>query len=297
MKRITGFILFTLSLVYLTSCDKIEGNHFQPLCATDTAYTFPIDNTSNVYRVLLEDYTGHTCGNCPTAANIIYNTLVPTYGGNLVVIGVHAGFFAIPCPPASRPPASPVGSYSEDLNTAAGTAWYNFFNIYSNPLGMVNRIGYPNNEIITSTNWNTTIAGAIGNMAQVKIRVHNIYDPSTRRLQTFTETKFINPLSDNYNLNVVLTEDSVIAWQEDYADSIPNIPNYAERHVLRGSLNGNFGEQINTSTPTNAGTIFLKSYCTTLSSGWNAAQCHVVVFLFDASTYQILNVTEAPVIE
>ncbi len=298
--KITGGCIISLELLIIlwTGCDKIEGDHFQSNAATDTNYTFPADTTSNVYRVLLEDYTGHLCGNCPAAARIIYNTLLPTYGDDLVVIGVHANYFAQPCPPATPPAGAPAGSYANDFKTPAGEAWYTFFNFYSNPLGMVNRIDYlSGNEIKTSTDWDTEIAGIINNTPQVKIRVHTIYNSSTRQLQTFSETKFLTRLNNNYNLNVILTEDSIVTWQLDDADSIPNIADYVQRHVMRGSLNGNFGVQINTSSPTNAGTTFSNGYSTTLRTGWNASHCHVVVFLFDTINYQILNVAEDSVIE
>jgi hypothetical protein len=309
MKKTAVFLSLVISVIYLTGCDKIEGDHFQPTAPTDTAYIFPADTTPDVYRVLLEEYTGHTCGNCPAAAAIIYNTLVPAYGDDLVVIGVHANFFAEPCPPHSRPPGSPLGAYSDDFRTQTGEDWYTLFQIYSNPLGMINRIGYPNNQIITSTDWNTEIAGIINNAPQVKIRIHNIYNPSTRQLQTFSETKFLTQLNGKYNINVVLTEDSIVTWQLNDAASSPNDSVFVERHVLRGfyqkpqdaplfgSINGSFGIPINASSAINTATKYTYGYSVTLPSEWNASHVHVVVFVYDAATYQILNVVEDPVIE
>jgi hypothetical protein len=98
-------------------------------------------------------------------------------------------------------------------------------------------------------------------------------------------------------LNVVLTEDSIIGWQRDYslAANPPlyqNDSDYVQRCVLRGSLNGALGEQVNTSSPTAAGAIFLRNYSATLPLTWNENQIHVVAFLYNDSSKEILNVAE-----
>jgi len=199
----------------------------------------------------------------------------------------------------SRPSGSPVGSYADDFRTPAGDTWYTFFNFSNNPLGLVNRKDYPSgNEIKPSGSWNSEIASIISNTPKVKIRIHNVYDKTTRQLKTYSETKFLTLLNGNYKLNVILTEDSIRTWQlKDSSFLGINIPDYPHRHVLRGSINGDFGEKITTAATTNAGTAFFKGYITTLPAGWNANRVHVVVFLFNAGTYEILNVAEAAVIE
>ena len=44
-------------------------------------------------KILLEDYTGHKCGNCPRAAEKA-EELKEIYGDQLIPIAIHAGFFA-----------------------------------------------------------------------------------------------------------------------------------------------------------------------------------------------------------
>ena len=291
MKKIIAYLSVVLSIGYLSSCDKIEGNHFK----TTTVNT----NTSgNVYRILLEDYTGHTCGNCPAAARDLYNNIKPTYGDKLITIGVHANFFAEPCPPHSRPPGAPAGSYSDDFRTQAGEDWYTFFQFYSNPLGMVNRKDYTSgNEIKTESSWNGEIASIINDTPKVAINISNVYNTSTRQLQTSCQAKFLSQVAGNYKLTVVLTEDSIVTWQLDDAAADPNDSNYVERHVLRGSLNGSFGELIDSASVFNAGSTYTKQYTTTLNSGWNANHVYVIAFLFDTSTYEILNVAEKAIVQ
>src|SRR5438094_833469 len=133
MKKISAYILITVCLLgILSSCDKIERPYrqsYQVSCA-DT----------NARKILIEDYTGHFCGNCPLAAAELYNHLEPLYGECLISIGVHAsaaGTFTAPSPPHAYPDpyASAHAAYSEDFRTPAGEEWYSFFNFTGNPQG------------------------------------------------------------------------------------------------------------------------------------------------------------------
>lgn len=298
MKRVGLYIVMAVSVVYLSGCDKIEGDHFEKNAATDTNYTFPEDTTTAVYRVLVEDYTGHTCGNCPNAARELYNNIKPTYGDRLITLGVHADFFAETVPPHTPPKGSPPGSYSANYNTQAGTDWYNFFQLYSNPLALVSRKDFPaGNHIKTLGAWGTEIASIINRTPRVKIRIHNSYNASTRELKTYSETKFLEQGNSTYKLNVLLAEDSIVSWQEDYAAPDTNVANYVHRHVLRGSINGSFGAKVNTDVTTGAGTKVFKGYVTTLPDDWNVNHMNVIVFLYDDATKEILNVAEAEIIE
>jgi hypothetical protein len=77
--------------VFISGCDEITGLKRQPVV------TSPPPGDSVVKKVLVEDYTGHTCGNCPAAARMLNDTIKPLYGDRLIVLGIHAGYFAEPC--------------------------------------------------------------------------------------------------------------------------------------------------------------------------------------------------------
>src|SRR5687768_4725486 len=98
MKRFFKLILCLIVYsIYLSSCDKVKDPYSTTLDGGgDTTAT-----VVKVRKVLLEEYTGHRCGNCPPAA-VTAQTLKSTYGERLVVMTVHAGFFA-------EPKASPYG--------------------------------------------------------------------------------------------------------------------------------------------------------------------------------------------
>ena len=87
-------ILLAASFLFMASCDEIDG----PYGVKGTGGT---DTTENVVRkVLIEDFTGHTCQACPNAhreATRLHNLL----GEKVVTIAIHAAVWAIPNPPAA----------------------------------------------------------------------------------------------------------------------------------------------------------------------------------------------------
>jgi len=118
------FTIFTLSLTFLTSCcDKIDEPYM------NTGDGGIVGDT--VRKVLLEDFTGHYCVNCP-AAHVIIEGLEKVYPKRIVPVVIHAGFFA-------KPKAAP---YDYDFRTPDGTAIATEFGAITAPLpkGMVNRI-------------------------------------------------------------------------------------------------------------------------------------------------------------
>jgi len=285
--------------LHFQSCDVIDGSTRENNASIDTTCTFDADTTPIRKKVLMEDYTGYLCGNCPQAGIYLNDTLAPIYGDSLVVISVHAAFFAIPCglPGGACPGTQPAGSFQTDFRCPAGEDWYDQFNIPTNPLGLVNRAAYgTSNFFVPKSKWATKINDEFAVAPEAKIRIKNTYDPATRNLRICIESKFLSSVIDTFNLQVVLIEDSLIDWQLWYNHSPEYVPDYIHRHVLRQSVNGSFGPTI-ASGNISAGQTVVNGYNLTLNSSWAAPNCKVVAFIYDADNYRVLQVEEADVIE
>ncbi|MFW6019944.1 MAG: hypothetical protein ACOCPM_05120, partial [Bacteroidales bacterium] len=74
-------IASTITMIFFNSCDQIDPPYKENI-------TF--ENKDTVRNVVLEEFTGHLCVNCPSAGAIIHD-MKDTYGENLIVISVHAG--------------------------------------------------------------------------------------------------------------------------------------------------------------------------------------------------------------
>lgn len=299
MRRRTPVYLFTavvLVQALFLSCDKIERPHLQTSGGT-------VNTSDTIFRkILLEEFTGFRCGTCPPAAVTLYGSLVPLYSEDLITIGVHAsplGNFTNPGTPAN----APAGSFLTDYRTPVGEAWLAFFNIYANPLGLVNRIGFPtNNHIMLSGAWGSAVQSMYHQPAKFKIEIVNQYESASGNLTCDVKVKVLQDVSGIYHLSVVLTEDSIIDWQLRYPGP-EYIPDYVHRHVLRGSLNGTFGDEVFTgSAAVNDSTS--KVYAINLNNisainpvnpAVNVDHCHIVAFVFDNTTKEIWQVEEEKV--
>jgi hypothetical protein len=98
-------LLPLVAVLLATGCDVISPPYTEESPAdTGTAGAF-------VQKVLLEDYTGFRCGNCPEAHERAQE-LQARYPGRVILMSVHAGFFARPAAPAVhvRFSANPVAN-------------------------------------------------------------------------------------------------------------------------------------------------------------------------------------------
>ncbi|MBK6444947.1 MAG: Omp28-related outer membrane protein [Bacteroidetes bacterium] len=301
-----GLILLVGFLLWMTSCDKVDAP-YRTTTSVGVVYInndtvvidgdtlgFNSDNTNPGKKVLAEDYTGILCGNCPYAGIKLNDTIQPAYGDRLVVVSVHAGFFAEPCPGGLACPGSqPAGAFQTDFRTTTGEEWdHNFGNSNAgNPNGLIDRVGFPTSQHIKSpSSWATVIQQRSNVPAPFAIRVQKVYDAASRELKIAVQARAVSDLSGDYKLTVILTEDSLTDWQEWYPPVTPEYdPNYIHRHVLRTSVNSDYGETIASGTIT-GGTLALRGFKYTLNPAWVSNHMRIVAFVSDETTYEVKQV-------
>jgi hypothetical protein len=282
MTRIIWIVI--LSVFALVGCDKIEAPY----------RIGPQDNTGGgggggdtivkVRKVLLEDFTGHTCGNCPRAGKKA-DEIKEIHGDKVIIMAVHAGSFANPEPP----------KYPNDFRTDVGNEIDQFFGISAvgNPNGMVNRIGRPNNTHIRDfNNWAGLVATEIAKPLDAFITIENTYNPTNKQVSSEIKTEFIRSLTGNYRLAAYLVEDNIISDQKDYLLSPTHNPNYLHRHVLRETMVGNAWGEIIANNPPASTQPVSRTVSVTLKDGWNPDNCYVVAFVYDATTYEVIQAEE-----
>lgn len=286
-KIISQIVVLILLIVIIVSCDYVQ-NANPPVEPT----AGPVDNT--IYKkVLVEDYTGHKCGNCPAAADML-TTLESQYPDKIVPMAIHAGFFA-----------AVNAAYPTDFRNTAGNAYDTQFGISAagNPNGLINRTGFGTGGFIKAyTSWGSEIAQQIAQAAKFQIKIKNVYNTGSNSLNTDITVKSLTSNAGTYKLVVLLTEDSVIAEQLDYRLPAGSqlISNYKFNHVLRGAINSEWGDAIFT-TAASANDSVVKSFTNfSINSTYNANKCHVVAYVYDADAasptyYEVLQVEEAHV--
>ena len=90
MKKIFVLVIALIAILSV-GCDRIEGPYLVPSENEEITVIFPDLDLNSVYRkVLIEEYTGHHCLNCPDGHRKL-EELHERFGDTLVAIGIHAG--------------------------------------------------------------------------------------------------------------------------------------------------------------------------------------------------------------
>lgn len=284
MNRITLILATAAIIVGMMSCDKLKEPYFTepivqqsdtiPLVAADTV------NFDGNIVVLLEDYTGVKCVNCPAAAEIAAN-LQSQYGEHLVVLGVH--------PKTNL--QNPAGGFP-DFRTDDGHEWNTYFGISSYPKGMVNR-----QAAIGEADWTTAVSDVINNDAPVRLIIKSEYDDATRELKLSIHSKFLQTVnSDDVRLIVCMMEDNIIGRQVVPTSVNPAgyVEDYVHRHVFRGTADGyTWGRTLDADAESiTAGRNFITNMKFTVNEDFNADEFYIVAFISDYHTRQVLMTAE-----
>ena len=206
--------------------------------------------------VLVEDFTGQKCVNCPNATNIL-NDILAAYGEeNVIPVAIHCGPFG--------------------LNTATGlvtetgkTYWNAFFNdTQGQPVAKINR-GPANDDY---KNWAQPIAEELARTTNVTLDVEASYNPKGRLLQV--NVSALGTAGESQKLQLWLVEDSIVAIQALPTGGTDR--QYVHNHVLREAINGDWGETIIFGEEP---VLMQKGFV--LDEKYKAENCCIVAFTYD----------------
>lgn len=274
MKKLSYIIAMAFLMLGFAACDIIEEPYFKDNNGNGSE---PGETPTVVKHVLLEDYTGVQCPNCPEAGELAID-LQKQYGHDLIVLSVHAGGMSAPQP----------GNFPNFL-TNDGTTWYTHFGFDSNPIGTINRKLNGATVAFNSPEWSEAVASALQEEALLEMTPTIEYNPGTRNVKVDITSKFLAEMPDTYSLVVCIMEDSIVGKQ--IVNGVGTVNEYMHRHVFRGTMNGTWGEEIN-AEPIAPGQEIAKSYTGTLKETFNEDQCYIIAYVANSETKEILQVTE-----
>jgi thiol-disulfide isomerase/thioredoxin len=277
--------VFLLVFATLVGCDKVEGPYGSPIATNGGG-----DTTVQIIRkVLVEDFTGHTCGNCPRAAESLHQ-IEELYGNQIVSVAIHAGFFA-----------APSGThYSSDYRTQVGNDLDQFFgnSAAGLPNGLVNRNMFGGTSaIIQHTDWASKASTLINLPPEAFMTISPNYTAASRLLTINVTTKILQNINESLSIVYYLTEDSIQSPQKDYSLPSPSsIDNYYHRHMLRGSMNGAWGNALGDGTTYSQNQEISTSSSFTIPAGWNPNKVSVVALIYRTASKESVQVEEKKII-
>ena len=286
-KSVNVLGLFALVRLFI-SCDEVDP--IIPLSINYDAETYgPAPEFSNatpdliIQRVLVEDFTGHTCGNCPEAA-IIAEDIYDNNPEKISVIAVHAGSYA----------EVHDDHYTVDWTCEAGNVLWGQIAGPFNPIGRINRA--PDVSVGTfHTTWSDQVDPMLDDnpYAVVQMEVNYHADAGDLNIHVFSE--FINSYDGEVKMSVLIVESHLIGDQKDYSQDPELVEDYEFNHLLRDAVNGAVGVTIANSP--SAGETVQNDYTYEFNPEWVPENCDVVAVVTDASSGQVINVQHAHVVD
>jgi len=236
------------------------------------------DNSTKRF-IVVEEFTGHKCLNCPRGTWEIVR-LDNIHQEQLIPVAIHAGTFAEPRPP----------KYSHDHRVGgdggAGDTYLNTFGVTAYPSAMVSRTRQA--ELLSDAQWDQRINSIKNDIPKVKIDLKNYIVKDTNSsaaniLRIQIDIEWLDNLTKEHQLQVFLTEDNIIDWQDSAG---VDLEFYNHRHMLRKVVNGNFGLELEAAE---IGKKASYQYITTVDNKWKAKDMESVVFIFEKSpSYEII---------
>lgn len=212
-----------------------------------------VSTTAANKNVVLEEYTGVNCGNCP-AGHKIGNDIASANPGRVVLINIHQGSFANGTP---------------NYKTTFGDALANQTGLTGYPSGTVNRKVFTGSVTALNRSEWTASANTVKNESSfVNVAAQAQIDVATRILTVTVEAYYTGEADNNFNLlNVALLQNNVLGPQAGMTANPTQVSNgqYNHMHMLRHLLTGQWGDTLKVESgniPT--GTFFTKTYTYTL---------------------------------
>lgn len=271
LKKVLAALFF--APVIFTACEEFEADEILvPLTARETQDSTPITQTQNELAILIEDFTGWNCPNCPEGTSIL-NNLKETYGERLVVSAVHQGSFA-------KPKAE---NNNLDLRTPYGDDLGSKFGLSSWPNAVINRKIGP----LQRGDWETKIQECFANsehLMNISLGAENTQQGMLVSLQVDA----LKDINEALTVTLFITESDIKGVQNNQGVMIED---YSFQHVLR---NNPIVDMPLATTGLKGGDRVSKNYYFTSDKSLNLNNCAVVAFVSN-SAGEVLQVNEIEV--
>ncbi|MCP4120200.1 MAG: Omp28-related outer membrane protein [Bacteroidetes bacterium] len=267
-------ILASLSLFY--QCEE-EGPFIilEPTIGlvSDTTYISVVPVVAEQRAVLLEEFSGVRCPNCPEG-NMKAEELETDFPGRVIVVTAHSDFLA-----------DPIGDDidlrsddADDLSTLIG-------GITSKPSASVNRKQFAGESKIAVRNvssWEQYVSDELAITTPVNIVPEILSVDGVARTISFKVTFSYSQMSTGHSVGISLTESGLIA---DQRDGVMTAEDYEHHSVLRKSLTPIIGTPL--AGDQSVDQVIIQEYLFDLddyevSTDWIISSMELTVYILDA---------------
>lgn len=307
----TIIFLVGLLAIIVMSCDKVENPYpYDPSSAItndygiDTSFFagtwgeyladyYPVFESegSNEPNVLLEDYTGHTCNNCPNAGKIAHD-ISQENPDRVYVVAVHAGPGGMTSFQNYNPNADKFyTNHTNEEGLGYGEHFQNGFNFFGNPQGTVNRKTVDDKLFDFSGTWSTRASNVL-NTSGVNVKIQSVFNyfPETQGGYLHVELEKNTDEAAKINTVVYVVKDSEINWQVMADNSYNEFYEHKNKHL--GSIDKRpWGLQTFDETDEN-GTKVILDYAYKIPDELTIDNMHFIIYAYNTETYEIYQVVK-----
>lgn len=210
--------------------------------------------------LLIQEFTGNDCRNCPAGSTAIHN-IMEANPGRVIAVGMH--------PEGGGNFTQPLGT--QNFRCRQAQVMYEYYKPSGFPCAVFNGTQKSTN----SDDWNTYAIACLAQEAYMTIDAQSAYDVATRLLKVDYAVTMTADSDAALSIMLWIMENGITGIQNNEGKYIFD---YVHNHVLRASLNGDWG------TPLGAGLkngdIMEGSATITLEPSWVAENCQVVAYVY-----------------
>ncbi len=280
MKRVL-IALCCASFVWTGCTENNPSIDFGSAAHTDTTYVLPAASipSAQPHQVLVEEFTGQKCANCPAAHTNLENiATTSTNIGRVNVIGLY-----IYGPGQSVPPAGSIYDLRDSAATQVNTTVYNGKNDL--PSGGVDRTPVAGDILLYSTGWADAVTNQLSIADSLNLDISSSYNATTNVATILAKVTYLYPVLTPQNISIAIVEDSMYDKQE-FPDSVHE--NYLFTNVFRDMItSAPLGDPLGSLTAKEAGRVYERVYSytpKTLSPAIVPAHCRVIAWVNNNGT-------------
>ena len=259
MNRIFSNIsIAAAGVLMLTACDNIND---------DDRY-IEVDKVEAARVVLIEDFTGQNCVNCPAAPEVL-EQLQEQYPGEVIAVSIHAGGFGL---------SKDRTDFSMDyvgLMTEDGNYYNDQWGINSWPAGVINRRG----GATEYDKWASLVREELARPTELNITM--------RSGETYGKISTEITLEPGENVTgklfVWVIESGIVARQRNNEGLIRD---YVHNNVYRATLTGLDGQAVDLRAGGHQTFSFETDVVYNEHERWNPANLSIVAFVADENGVQ-----------
>ena len=263
-------------IAFLPACKEVGPNIvLRPNhnAVFDTTYIESPVAIPELKNVVIEDFTGVKCTNCPQGHQII-ELLKAANPNRIIALAMHPrNSLGLP---VALPPSYAV---NPDLrNDKVQDLFANYFGQTSQPIAAIDRKLFPGetNILIDKGTWTNHANQEIALATPLNIELTTSFDSTSRELTIATELHYTQNVSEENKMTILLVENAITASQ---VDGIVVDTFYQHKDVVRDFITDTRGDAI--AMPHDAGRVIIKIYKTTLAAAWKPENMKVAAYVHE----------------